>query len=253
MENEIIKFVVLFFTGIIAGFINTLAGGGSVLVLPVLILAGLPSPIANATNRVAIFIQNVTATHRFHKHRELNIKPVIHISIAAVIGSIIGSIFAVKVDSATFDKILGIVFLGILILMLRPHKSKNRFTKKLPKWVEVTIFLAVGFYGGFIQAGVGFIFLATLNLIEEFNLIKANAVKVFIIMCYTFFAVIIFTISGKIIWKFGLILAAGNMIGAYLGVKAAIRKGEKFVKIVLSAAIIIACFKLFGILKYIGL
>ena len=240
-------FLFLFFVGILAGFLNTLAGGGSVLVLPVLILSGIPSPIANATNRVAILIQNMTGSYNFHKHQILDVRPVFHITIAAVLGAIIGSFFAVKLTSEIFDKILGMVFLFILFIMLRPHKQKNRFTKVLPKWLEFLIFLVVGFYGGFIQAGVGFIFLATLNLIEEFSLIKANAVKVFIIMCYTLFAVLIFAINGKIIWKYGLILSAGNFIGAYLGVKAAIRKGEKFVRIVLSIAIVIACLKLFGV------
>ena len=189
----------------------------------------------------------MTGSYNFHKHQILDVRPVFHITIAAVLGAIIGSFFAVKLTSEIFDKILGMVFLFILFIMLRPHKQKNRFTKVLPKWLEFLIFLVVGFYGGFIQAGVGFIFLATLNLIEEFSLIKANAVKVFIIMCYTLFAVLIFAINGKIIWKYGLILSAGNFIGAYLGVKAAIRKGEKFVRIVLSIAIVIACLKLFGV------
>ena len=101
--------------------------------------------------------------------------------------------------------------------------------------------------------GVGFILLATLNLIENYDLVNANAVKVFIVLCYTVFAVIIFAISGKILWLHGLILALGNSLGAYLGVKAAIKKGEKAVKIVLAVAITIACLKLFGILKLIGL
>lgn len=244
-------FLLIFITGIAAGFINTLAGGGSTLVLPVLILAGMPSPIANATNRVAILMQNITATNRFHKHGKLQVKPVIHITIAAVIGAIIGSFFAIKVDSALFDKILGIVFIFILLMMLRPKTKKQ--SKNLPSWLEFVIFLGVGFYGGFIQAGVGFIFLATLNLIEKYDLVQANAVKVFIVMCYTLFAVIIFAFSGKILWVHGLVLACGNSLGAFLGVKAAVKKGEKAVKIVLAVAIIIACLKLFGILKLIGL
>jgi uncharacterized membrane protein YfcA len=104
-----------------------------------------------------------------------------------------------------------------------------------------------------VQVGIGFIFLATLNLIEEFDLIKANAIKVFIIMSYTFFTVIIFALSGKIIWKYGLVLASGNVIGAFIGVKAAITGGERFVKIILTIAIIIACLKLFGVFQLIGI
>ena len=244
-------FLLIFTAGIASGFINTLAGGGSILVLPVLILSGMPSPVANATNRVAILMQNITATNRFHKHGKLHVKPVIHITVAAVIGAIFGSFFAIKVDSALFDKILGIVFIFILFMMLRPKQKKEG--RSLPRWLEFIIFIAVGFYGGFIQAGVGFIFLATLNLIERYDLVQANAVKTFIVMCYTLFAVIIFAFSGKILWMYGLVLACGNVLGAYLGVKAAIKKGEKVVKIVLSIAITLACLKLFGILKLIGL
>jgi uncharacterized membrane protein YfcA len=244
-------FLLIYTVGIAAGFINTIAGGGSILVLPVLILAGMPSPVANATNRVAILMQNITATNRFHKHGKLQVKPVIHIMIAAVIGAIIGSFFAVKVDSVLFDKILGFIFIFILVMMLRPKSKKER--KSLPKWLEFLIFIAVGFYGGFIQAGVGFIFLATLNLIEKYDLVHANAVKTFIVMCYTLFAVIIFALSGKILWLHGLVLACGNSLGAYLGVKAAVKKGEKVVKIVLSIAIAIACLKLFGVFKLLGM
>lgn len=244
-------FLLLVVAGIAAGFINTLAGGGSILVLPILILAGLPSPIANATNRVAILLQNITGTARFHKHGKLHVKPVIHITIAASIGAIIGSLFAIKLESEVFDKILGIVFIFILILMLTPRKKKKR-VNSLPCWLEFLIFLAVGFYGGFIQAGIGFILLATLNLVEHFSLVKANAVKVFIVMCYTFFAVIVFAISGKIIWLYGITLAIGNIIGAWIGVHSAVKKGDKIVRIVLTAAIIAACLKLFGVFKLLG-
>ncbi|MBN2461016.1 MAG: sulfite exporter TauE/SafE family protein [Candidatus Cloacimonetes bacterium] len=246
-------FIFLFLSGLAAGFINTLAGGGSVLVLPVLILAGLPSPIANATNRVAILLQNITGSYRFHAYKKLEIKPVIHIALAAIVGSIAGSLFAVRIDSALFDKILGIIFIFILLLILRSKKNHTRVRANLPRWIEILIFLGVGFYGGFIQVGVGFIFLATLNLIEDFDLVRANAVKVFIVMCYTFFAVLIFTINGMIIWKYGLILALGNILGAFIGVRTAVKKGETVIKVVLAVAIIAACMKLFGVFSLIGL
>lgn len=243
---------ILFIVGIIAGFINTLAGGGSTLTLPVLILAGMPSPMANATNRIAILFQNSVAVQRFHKHKKLDIKNIRLITLATIIGSVFGALFAANIKADHFDTILGFVFLIILILMLIPHHRKAK-NLNLPKQIEFIIFLGVGFYGGFIQAGIGFILLATLNLVEDFDLIRANAAKVFIIICYTIFAVLIFSFSGKIIWKYGLILALGNMIGAFLGVKAAIQKGEKFVKIIIATAVIIASLKLFGFFELIGL
>lgn len=238
--------ILLLLAGFAAGFINTLAGGGSTLVLPVLILAGIPSNIANATNRIAILFQNLIGVNRFHKHGKLDLSSVKHITIAAILGAIAGSTIVTKINSTDFDKILGFIFIFVLILMLRSKKTPSEERKKLPCWLEFIIFLAVGFYGGFVQVGIGFVLLASLNLIEDYDLIRANAIKVFIVLCYTIFVVIIFAVNGTIIWKYGLILAAGNSLGAYFGVKTAIKGGEKIVKVILTIAICIACLKLFG-------
>ncbi|MDN5354172.1 MAG: uncharacterized protein PWQ09_928 [Candidatus Cloacimonadota bacterium] len=238
---------ILFLTGVLAGFINTIAGGGSTLTLPVLILAGIPSVAANATNRIGILFQNIMATSRFHHHRQLNIKPIVHITIAAVLGSILGSLTAVNIRSEVFDKILAGIFLFILVVMFIPKPNLQK--RKLPKAIEFLIFFFIGIYGGLIQAGVGFIFLATLNLVGNFNLVKANAVKVFIVLCYTIIAVIIFALSKKIVWVYGLILALGTSLGAFIGVHTAVKGGEKAVKIVLTIAVVAASLKLLGIIQ----
>ena len=240
-------YLIMFLAGIIAGFINTIAGGGSALTLPVLILTGMPSVTANATNRIGILFQNIMATSRFHHHKQLQIKPIIHITIAAVLGSVLGSISAVNIRTAIFDKILALIFLLILVTIFLPKLKLNE--RKLPKWVEFIIFFFVGIYGGLIQAGVGFIFLATLNLVESFNLVKANAVKVFIVLCYTIIAVIVFALSEKIVWLHGFILAIGTTIGAFIGVHAAVKGGEKVVKLVLTIAVVAASLKLLGIIQ----
>ena len=250
MDLHWIEIVSLIVAGVMVGFINTLAGGGSSLVLPVLILAGIPSPVANATNRVAILFQNLTGVSRFHKHRKLEIGSILHITIAAIIGSIAGSFLVSNIRPIIFDKILGVIFIFVLIMMLLPRKP-SRSRRKLPGWLEFIIFLGVGFYGGFIQVGIGFILLATINLVKEYDLVRANAAKVFIVLCYTIFVVLIFALNGKIIWKYGLILAAGNSLGAITGVRAAIKGGEKVIKIVLTTAIIIACLKLFGVIDLV--
>lgn len=239
--------LILLLAGVLAGFINTIAGGGSALTLPVLILAGVPSVAANATNRIGILFQNIMATTRFHHHRQLQIKPVVHITIAAVLGSILGSLSAVNIRSEVFDKILAVIFLFILVVMFLPKPNLQK--RKLPKAIEFLIFFFVGIYGGLIQAGVGFIFLATLNLVESFNLVKANAVKVFIVLCYTIIAVIIFTLSQKIVWMYGLILAVGTSLGAFIGVHTAVKGGEKVVKVILTIAVVTASLKLLGVIQ----
>ncbi len=244
--------ILLFLAGISAGFINTLAGGGSLIVLPVMLLAGFDSITAMSTNRVAILFQNGTGSYNFHKQEILKIKNYLPIVFASIGGAIFGSFFVINTKPEIFDKILGIVLLLILILMLKPKKKiESSEYKKLPFWLELTIFFIVGFYGGYIQAGIGFILLGSLNFIEKFDLVKANAIKVFIVFCYTIPVVLIFAFSGKIIWKYSLLLASGNIIGAYLGVKIAVKKGNSFVRIIILTTIIIACLNLFGIFSYL--
>ncbi len=243
-------YLLLIIVGIIAGFINAMAGGGSTFTLPVLILAGLPSTVANGTNRIGILFQTGVASWRFKEHKQLEVKPYLHITISAIIGAIIGSLFVVNISSKHFDNILGVALIFILITMLIP-KNKIASKTKIPKWVEIIIFLCVGLYGGLVQVGIGFILLFTLNLIEHFNLIKANAIKVFIVFCYTIFTIIIFQLSNNIVWSYGLLLAVGNIIGSYIGVKTAIKGGDKIIKIVLSITIILASIKLFGIFEFI--
>ncbi len=241
------NYLLLFLLGIGAGFINTLAGGGSLLTIPALLFLGLPAQVANATNRVGILLQTLTGSYRFHKAGHLEFPNIIHITISAIVGAILGSFFAIKISSEIFDIILAFILFFLLILMLKPKSKKTTNSRHIPKWIECVIFVAIGFYGGFIQAGVGFIFLASLNLIGNFNLVKANAIKVFIIFCYTLIAVLIFTLSDKIIWSYGLILAAGTSLGAFIAVKTALKNGEKIIKIVITIAVIAAILKLFNI------
>ena len=142
---------------------------------------------------------------------------------------------------------MGIFLLILLVFILLPKKNKIHREKNIPKYIEVLIFFGIGLYGGFIQAGVGFLFLGALNLIENKNLIKSNAIKVFIVGLYTFFALVIFAIADKIVWKYGIILAIGNSFGAYIGVNLAIKKGDVIIKIILTIAILTSFFKLFGL------
>ena len=248
-ESEILKYCFLILAGTLAGIINTLAGGGSSLTLPALLMCGLSSPVANATNRVAILFQNITASAKFKYHNQLKVKPVLHIIIAASVGAILGSTFATRVNSVNFDKMLVIVLLFILTMILLP-KRKRKTRKPVPKYIETFLFFGIGIYGGFIQVGVGFLFIGVLSLVSNNSLIKSNAIKVFIVGLYTFWALVIFIIADKIIWKYGLVLAVGNSIGAYLGVKLAIRNGEIFVKIILSIAIVFSVLKLFNELNF---
>ena len=235
--------------GSISGFLNTVAGGGSLITLPILItVIGLPSNIANATNRVAIVFQNLSAVKGFH-NKGISAYPYsLYLGIAAVPGAILGAMLAIDIRTELFNKLLAIVMVAIVLTTIFQRKTK--VTNKLEQLnfkeqlIGVIIFFFVGIYGGFLQAGVGFLIITILTTLNNFSLVKTNSAKVFTVMIYTLAAVIIFAIKGKINWTYGLTLAAGNTIGAWIASHWSVDKGDIWVKRFITVTVIALAIKL---------
>lgn len=236
--------------GLVAGIINTMAAGGSLLALPLLVFLGIPSTNANAINRIALLLQNIVAVRKFQNKKVLDLKQDYKMGIPAVMGSVIGAIIATRITAPAMDVALGVIMLVMFIVVLLNPGSwvKGRDGKPpVPLWVQYIIFFFIGVYGGFIQAGVGFFLLTGLVLGCGCDLVKANAIKVLIILLYTPIALGLFIIGGLLTWEYvmiGLLLAAGNMMGAYLGVNIAVKGGAKFLHYMLLVAIFIASLRL---------
>ena len=249
---EIWQIALVYIVGTIAGFVNTLAGGGSLLTLPTLIFLGLPGPLANGTNRVAIMIQNIFAVAGFRSKGVSNIKFGLFISVAAVAGAIIGAQIAVDISDSAFRKVLAVIMIMVVTLIIwnptRRLKGTEQNLIRKRKILSFIAFFFVGIYGGFIQAGVGFIIMATLVLITGFDLVMTNSVKVFVVGIYTAAALIIFIINGQVNWTFGLLLSAGNATGGWIGSHFAVSKGEKWIKIILVIAVLVMSLKLLGVI-----
>ncbi len=246
-----IDITALVVSGTLVGFINTLAGGGTIISLTVFMLMGLPIDIANGTNRIAVILQNVTSVQAFHKKKMLDLKKGTWLAIPAVVGSIIGAQLAVDIDREAFKKAIAIVMLMMIFFMFfKPSKflyGREDLMKKKVSWIQVIIFFAIGIYGGMFQVGVGYFLLTALVLGAGLDLVRANAVKVWIVLLYTVFALAVFVMNGAVNWKFGLIHAIGNVIGAYVASHMAISKGVAFVKWVIIIVIIITSAQLLGI------
>ncbi len=227
---------------------NVTAGGGSTLTLPSLIFLGLDSATANGTNRIAILLQNVSAVYSFKQENYKQFDISLKLSLLTLPGSIIGALLAIKIGDELFQKILAVVMIGIIISMIIPTK-KNIEENKSNKisWQTYIAMIFVGFYGGFIQVGVGFILMASLKYLMKLNLVHINMHKVFIVLIYTIPALLVFVVSKNINWFMGLGLAAGNMIGGWWGAKLSVKKGEKFIRMFLMAAIFVIALKLFGV------
>jgi uncharacterized membrane protein YfcA len=244
----LLSFFAILSVGIGAGFINVMAGGGSLLTMPMLIFFGLPSAVANGTNRIALMAQNLVAIASFRKSGYFDWKFSTMLAVPALLGSIVGARFAISLPDEVFNKILSVVMLIVLaIIIWKPHKklSNGPAEDTVPRKIGlVFIFFLVGIYGGFIQAGVGFIIIAALTLVSGLSLVKINSIKVFVVAIYTTSALVVFIVNNQIHWGYGLTLAAGTSIGAFLGSKFAVKHGEKWVQRILIVAVLIMAVKL---------
>lgn len=238
----------LFVVGIIAGLLNVLAGGGSLLTLPLLIFLGLPPAVANGTNRIAIFMQSLFAIQGFHKRGYLPLELALLCTPAAVVGSFVGAELAINIDDQLFKRLLALIMVGLLLFTaLDPMKrfgSKNVVFNLQRKLVLFISFFGVGLYGGFVQVGVGFLIIAAL-LLHGLDLVRINAVKVFVVFAYTIIALGIFVYHGQVNYQLGIALAAGNSIGGIIAPKLAIEKGHDWIKKVVTVTILIFAAKLF--------
>ncbi|MEA2042750.1 MAG: sulfite exporter TauE/SafE family protein [Bacteroidota bacterium] len=234
--------------GFFAGFINTLAGSGSLISLPMLMFLGLPANVANGTNRVAILLQNIIGVSGFRQQNVFSFKDGIWLAVPAIVGSLIGAGLAVELNEAVMHyAIAGLLVFMFFVILLKPKQwivGKSELRTGKPTVWQIIIFFFIGIYGGFIQAGVGLFLLAGLVLGAGFDLVKANAVKVFIVLLYTPFALAVFYFNDQINWKIGLILAVGNMAGAFTATRFAVSWGPQVVRYILLIVILGAAVKL---------
>ncbi len=246
---EYLHIGLLFAAGAAAGFINVNAGGGSSLTLPVLIFMGLDAATANGTNRVALMVQNISAVGSFHKRKVRDYRTSLKLAVFTLPGAIIGAIVANRIDNALFERILGVVLILIVISMFfsRSYRDRDLGAGGRKSWLLYPALVGIGFYGGFIQVGVGFLFMAALYHLLRVGLVRVNAHKVFIVLIYMVPALLVFALMGNVNWKFGLTLAVGNAVGAWWGAHAAVKGGEKIIRIIVAVAVTVMALKLFGL------
>ncbi len=248
--SEWIKLAVLFMAGLLSGFINVMAGGGSTLTLPALIFLGLDSSLANGTNRVAVLIQNIAAIVAFKQERLHQFKLSLKLSLLTLPGAILGAVVALKINDLLFQRLLGLVMIGIMITVLFPQSNRKKVAGPRHPVSSVWLYgvmFAIGFYGGFIQAGVGFLLMAAFYHLLQADLIHVNMHKVFVVFVFTLPAIVIFILTDNISWSHALVLSAGNGLGAWWSAKVSVKKGEKVIRVVLFIAMLIMALKLLNV------
>jgi len=248
-------YALIILAGMAAGFINVLAGNGSLITLPILIFVGLPANIANATNRVGVLMQNVVGTYGFYSKGRLDVRGALLLAIPMTLGSILGARIAVDINEAVFKQVLAIVMIIMLVLMFvdpnRWLQEKSREGSPKLTVVRFLVFFAIGIYGGFLQAGVGIFLLSALVLGAGYNIVRANAVKVAMVLVSALVSLVVFQANSQIDWSIGIVLGVGNMIGAWLATRFAIDKGAVWVRRFVIVVIIVSAAQLLGVFEWV--
>ena len=238
--------VLLCAVGFIAGAVNTIAGGGSNLTLPVLMMLGLPADIANATNRVGVLLQCAVGVSGFDRHRALDRPAIKPILIPSLLGGAAGALMAALMPGLYLKPLLlgTILSMSVIILVrpatLAPPPGTKVVSPRENRLAWLGLFGA-GVYGGFVQAGVGFILLAALAGGLRYDLLRANALKTLCALAFTTVAMVIFILFDQVWWIPGLILAVGTMLGAHTAVKVSVNVPQSYLKWFLFVMTLVAC------------
>ena len=244
---EGIHVVVLLGGGLVAGVINAMAGGGSLLTVPLLVFAGVPGNVANGSNRVGVLANSLTASNTFRRLGVAGIGGIARILAPAVAGALVGSVVVSQLADDTFEQVFGFIMIPILILSLRkPNVVAMADRPQWPTWLTSTVFFAIGLYGGAFQAGVGLMMIVALSR-AGVDLIIANHIKVMVTFVFTVFALPVFFINGNVDWAPALVLAAGLAAGGYIGARITVAGGERIIRPVLIVAVLVFAGRLLGL------
>lgn len=245
MEYYEIPLIIL--TGFVAAFLNTVGGGGSLFSVPMLTFIGLPITSANATNRVALLVQNFFAVGGFRSKKVVLPHPYsVYLGLSTLAGGVLGAMLASNIKDEIFNKIfVGVMIVSVFLIIFNPKQTRGeeRLTFK-SQVIGAVCFFFLGIYGGFVQAGIGFLVLAVLSLVNNLNLVTSNYVKVFSAIVYTGASVVVFALEGKIDWATGGLLSIGMALGGWYASRWSVDKGEIWIKRVMVVSIIILAIKL---------
>lgn len=246
---SLLGYVALLVVGFVSAVLNVLAGGGSFLTLPLLIFLGLPPSVANGTNRVGVLAQNVSAVVGFHRRDVLPAGWALAVSAPALAGAALGAWAALHVTDLAFRRILSIAMVTVTLWTLLRRRSDGPPSgppRRASHPTMIAGFFLAGVYGGFLQAGVGFLVLAMTTL-AGLDLVRGNAVKVFSVMALTLLSLAVFAGAGQIDWPAGIALGIGNLLGGIVGVRIAVRQGHAWLEGVVTATIVV-----FAVLLWVG-
>lgn len=235
----------IFFGGLFAGTINAMAGGGSLLTVPLLSVAGVEGLAANGTNRISVLIQTTASARGYERRNVEGWSEAVRVFPPALFGGLVGAALISQFDDDVFERIFGVLMIPMLILAVWSPSARTA-DDPWPRWVSLLVFFGVGLYAGAIQAGVGLILLMVLAR-AGYDLVTANLIKSYVIIGVSVIACAIFISQGQVEWGPALVLSAGSAIGGFLGANIAVEGGERVIKPVLTVSVIALAGRMIGL------
>jgi len=232
--------------GLAGGFVNTLAGGGSLVTLPALLLLGLPADVANATNRVGVLAQSVVAARGLGRDPRLAASAKVRVLLPALAGALAGAWLAARTPPDTLKPLLLATLVAVAFLMawkpdlLVANAAEAPLDPRDHPLGIPGLFL-IGAWGGFLQVGVGIFLLLFLGAALRYDLLLGNALKSLVVAALTVVALAVFVAAGQVQWLPGLLMAAAMVAGARLGVRFARARGQDAIRKVLFIAVLASC------------
>lgn len=245
---------IVFVAGLVSGFINTFAGSATAINYFLFSMLGIPLSVANGTVRLGVLMQAFATSINFYRKGKLDITKGLFISIPLTLGSIAGAEIAVNIDISVFEKLIGLVLLLLLFLLFydsdRWIKGKAILTTHKVKFWHFIIYTLIGVYGGFIHIGAGIFLTAAFVWISGYDLVKAAAMKLFVVLIYTPFVFAVFASNNQVEYLIGFVTGLGNLIGGLIASNLAIKKGSGFVRYMLVVFLSIFSLKLLGVISF---
>lgn len=233
-------FIIITAAGLVAGAINAIAGGGTLISFPALLWLGRDPIAANATNTVALIPGSFAGMIGFRQEMRLAKRWLFLLTIPSLAGGIIGAMLLLRTPQSTFERIVPLLIAVATLLLATQEMITSRFRhfaevhEKQPArgWIAAAFIFQffVGIYGGYFGAGMGILMLAALGLIGLTDLHQMNGLKNLLAVCINGVAALQFIAAGAVLWREALIMAAGSIVGAMIGARLARRMGRGFVR-----------------------
>jgi hypothetical protein len=223
-----------------------MAGGGSFLTVPLLVMTGLPGTIANGTNRIGVLVQSSVAAWRFRKQGVSGFGNAGPVLVPMLLGSWLGAVAISRVAPKTFEHLFGLVMLMLLLPVLRAPSVDTQTQRPWPRWLSMAVFFVIGLYGGAFQAGVG-VFLILALARAGHGLVLSNSIKAISIAAFTAVAAAVFVLQGQVVWGPAIVISLSTALAADLGSRWAVRGGDAVIRPFLFLAVVVMAGKMLGL------